>query len=316
METAFSRWLKSLAPDSRAVLQRWLNHLTVQNKSPRTCEGYAWEIRGLHLAMPRLDFGSYVADDLLDYLAQRRRAGHSDTTIRRAVSAFRVFFKYIGRAEVAKAIPFPRIKRKKQRYLNSAQLLAILATCESTTPEGVRRDAMLKVMVDTGLRAGEVCRLALNNVDVAARTLDVVVKGGDSKTKHFSAYTAESLARWLSIRPNYARVKTCDKATGKEMINLAVFVGLGGLTPGEPLTPGGLRAIFRKIGEDAGLGQPLSPHDLRRSMAHLATRLGAPARVVQAQGGWSNIKMLEAYTQDISAADFRPYSPVAAILGG
>jgi integrase len=63
------------------------------------------------------------------------------------------------------------------------------------------------------------------------------------------------------------------------------------------------------------LSHGFSPHDLRRSFATLSSRLGAPSRIVQVAGRWSDLKMVEGYTQSLEASDFMPYDPVSRILG-
>ena len=75
------------------------------------------------------------------------------------------------------------------------------------------------------------------------------------------------------------------------------------------LKPGGLQKIVEGWG--LRLGVRLSPHDLRRSFATLATIFGAPSRVVQAAGRWSDIQMVERYTRGLQLGAISPYFPVA-----
>jgi integrase len=92
-----------------------------------------------------------------------------------------------------------------------------------------------------------------------------------------------------------------------------VFVSLGGTRPGSPLSPRGLGKICKSLGSRAGLAE-LSPHDLRRSFAHLALRYGAPTRTVQIAGRWEQLRQVETYSRDLALDDFDPYSPVARLL--
>ncbi len=79
------------------------------------------------------------------------------------------------------------------------------------------------------------------------------------------------------------------------------------------MTRDGLGCITSTWGDKAGIGM-LSPHDLRRTFAVLATRMHAPARVLQVAGRWSNIQMVERYTNAITADDFEEYFPVAGAM--
>jgi integrase len=80
------------------------------------------------------------------------------------------------------------------------------------------------------------------------------------------------------------------------------------------LTTGGLRPVMRGWAKSAGIGR-LSPHDLRRTFATVAIRLGAPSRIVQVAGRWSRLEMVERYTRTIEAADMDPWFPVNRAMG-
>jgi integrase len=75
------------------------------------------------------------------------------------------------------------------------------------------------------------------------------------------------------------------------------------------MTPGGLRANFRKYGIRSEIGA-LSPHDLRRTMATLLVDAGAPTRLVQELGAWSDVRMVERYTRNLKADQIEKYSPL------
>jgi integrase/recombinase XerC len=162
---------------------------------------------------------------------------------------------------------------------------------------------MIALMVDTGLRVGEVASLRLDMLDVAERTLAVRVKGGKWGSAVYGTYTAGLLTAWLAIRSEFAKpgVQT-------------VFVGVGGRTPGMHMSRHGIRANFYRIGRRAGLG-PIPPHSLRRTFATLALRAGAPSRLVQVAGRWSSLAMVERYSQALTPEDFDAYSPINRMMG-
>lgn len=174
----------------------------------------------------------------------------------------------------------------------------MLASCDTATPTGVRDLALIALMADSGLRSAEVCRLRLADLDLPGLRLSVQIKGGDDGAGVFSALTAQYLARWLEVRAGLA---SCP----------AVFVHL---YHGTQLTTSGLRVILRRIGRAAGL-PAFSPHDLRRTMATLATLAGAPTRVTQVGGRWSSVAMVETYTASLAVDSFRRYSPVESAMG-
>ena len=88
----------------------------------------------------------------------------------------------------------------------------------------------------------------------------------------------------------------------------AVFVGVGGNTPGLRMTRCGLGVEVRRWGLRIGI--KLSPHDLRRTFGNQVTRAGAPQRVAMLAGRWKSEKAFERYTLDLEPGDIVQYSPV------
>lgn len=124
--------------------------------------------------------------------------------------------------------------------------------------------------------------------------------------KSFSMITTLDVDNWLSSRENHAK-----QGVG------TVFVGIGGRTPGRPLTRDGLRVIVREWGERAGLGEPISPHAFRRSGATIGAENGASDQLLMQQFGWTSPQMVRMYTKRIQIRLFAEnYSPVTKIRNG
>lgn len=284
-------------------IAEWLDWLGI-TVSATTLAGYGWHLRALEKWSDGRDVLSLTRSDLAHYLADRRALRHwEDATIKHAVNAFKSFYRYaLGSRSPAKSITAPSAKRKKQRTLDWQQALAVMASCDTSSARGRRDLALVCLLLDSGLRESEVCRLMIENVDLERRRLIVQIKGGDDGEGVFGPDTVAMLSAWLAIRPVFALPGVAN-----------FFVSVGGTLPGQAITPSGLRCIFRRIGKSAGL-EHFSPHDLRRSFATLSHQIGAPTRIVQVAGRWSDLKMVERYTAALSAEDFAPYSPVSRIL--
>jgi site-specific recombinase XerD len=158
--------------------------------------------------------------------------------------------------------------------------------------------AMFRLFLDTGLRASELAGLKIENLDLAERKLSVLGKGSKWRTSVYSPETSAALSEWLRVREKWIR----------NGVN-TVFCGIGGhgKEAGKPLTRWGLFQIVEDIGKSAGLKKKISPHALRRTGAVLATKKGAPARIVMAQYGWNSFEMLQRYTKAITADDYNGY---------
>ncbi len=224
-----------------------------------------------------------------------------------AIIACRSFFAWALGADRS---PAKRLLARKphpspQRVLDEEKLGRILSSFDTSRPGGIRNLALIVLLLDTGLRSGELCRLELRHVDVQARRLSVKRKGGRWADAVFSPYVAACLSEWIATRERLAVRPDCRE----------LFASISGQTKGAALTTSGLRVIFREIGER--LGFHFSPHDFRRTFATWAIRNGAPTKVVQVAGGWSSVQELETrYTQSIQPEDIEPYSPVEHLIRG
>lgn len=207
-----------------------------------------------------------------------------------------------GSVHPALSLRLARRESPPQRSLRLPQAQALLASFQTSTPKGRRDLAICGILLDTGLRAAELCRLSLRYLDTETQSFRVIVKGGAWSKRVYSDYTAAWLAAWLADRERVA-------APGVE----SVFVGIGGISPGQPLTRHGLRVIVRNWGTAAELG-PLSPHDLRRSMASIATVQGGPEDIVMKAGGWKSPAVFRRYTVGVTVEDVRPYFPTRGAM--
>lgn len=289
-------------PDTEAAISRWLNYLSI-NRARYTLRAYRAQIERLVKTAPDRAPHAWTCDDLAAYVAGMRANGLTNSYIKQCLCAARSFFGFVRPEDnPAARLPFPKVHNREQRALKAYQLLELLTVQDTSTVTGRRNVALVALLADTGLRASEVCNLQLADVDLDNRRLTATIKGGGQGVGVFSETTRDILRLWLDTRPAVALPATAT-----------LFCSVGGNTRGKPLTRDGLRVIMRYMGRL--LGVKLSAHDFRRTMATLATRNGAPARVLQVAGRWSDIKQVERYTASITAEDFDRYSPVHVLLG-
>jgi integrase len=246
-----------------------------------------------------LDLDGLTAAGLIGFVT---RPGWGSSTRYVALCACRKFIGWLyGQSHPALTARVKQSSPRPQRVLSVASALDLLASFDTFTPKGRRDLSMAALMLDTGLRCSEICRLRIADTDLATRTLQVIVKGGQWGRAVYSQQTALYLADWLAVRQSSALTM---------FVNLRFGFGANNKA-GDALTRDGLKVIVRDWGR--ALGLKLSPHDFRRSFATLSTIFGAPSRVVQKAGRWSEIDMVERYTASLQADEIVPYLPVTRL---
>lgn len=184
-----------------------------------------------------------------------------------------------------------------QRTLAINEVKQLLDSC-ADSPKGIRDAALMSLLFDSGLRSAEVCRLQVNQLQydveiapgVIVNRILVQVKGGTTEPGYFGAETRKLIERWLTIRSQIIK-------PGVEEL----FVGIGGNTPGNSLTPSGLRVLLRKFGKKAGV-RGVSPHTFRRAFAVALEMAGASTRTIKELGRWKTLQMVLHYTRGYQAA--------------
>lgn len=226
-----------------------------------------------------------------------------------AYCAVRAYFRWqYGDSHPVLSFHMKREKTSPQRSLDSDQLLSIIRTFHAKTIFDIRNRATIALMVDSGLRAAEVCNLKTRYLFLKTNSCQARIKGGAWEEAVFSDLTRQYLTEWLEMR------KTVLQKIGQPDPK-TVFFSIKGHTPGMPLTPNGLRSIFEKVAERADLGDKFSPHDLRRTFATLSLQNGANTRIVQKAGRWNDIRLVEKYSPKITARDMKPYFPMSRLAG-
>ncbi len=256
-----------------------------------------------------------TADHLREWGAESQDAA-GKIGARSQYFAAKGLFAWLTEEKIITDDPMATLKAPKnarptlQRTLSPEEVQAILQACDGRKLKNIRDRAVLCLLLDTGLRASEICQLKLDELHFdtdSARepqhSLKTTIKGEQLGVGHFSDLTAQTLLQWLAVRPLIAAEGVTE-----------VFVAVGGTRPGHPMTRGGgLRNICQELSKQANIAE-FSPHALRRSFAILLTEAGAPSRVIQELGRWTSLQMVERYTSAYQAArQFNQYSPIKLI---
>jgi integrase len=175
-------------------------------------------------------------------------------------------------------LPAPRVRYDPPAYPTDEEVVRLIAAAEDRrNPTRIRDAAIVRLVVDTGMRLGELQGLTVDRIDYVSRIARVTGKTGTHYTA-FSQATAIALERWLR-----ARRQTRFAATE------ALWIGQRGA-----MTTWGLTQLFERLGRAADL-QGLHIHLLRHRRAAKYLSQGGQATHLQAIMGWSSPAMVSRY---------------------
>jgi len=150
--------------------------------------------------------------------------------------------------------------------------------------------AIAALMLFCGLRSREVLSLAVHDVNFLQEEIRVSGKGDRDRVLPLAPYVRRTISSYLELeRP--------------VTVHEALFVTLKGRGRGNPMTPWGLREIFRFHRGRSGV-QKANPHRLRHTFAVDMVREGMSLPVLKRLMGHGNIEMTMRYV-NLSAEDVR-----------
>ena len=193
---------------------------------------------------------------------------------------------------------FTRIGSKKAEAVSITRDQARQLKGQPNTPQGRRDAVIMAILLDHGLRCGEVALLLIEKVDFAADTITFYRPKVDKwQTHSLTAASRKALRAYLA---------TDQKATAGPLLLASKKGGKHGEACGKL---GGLgmteRAITKRaafLGLLVGLAG-LSAHDCRHYWATQAARNGTPLDRLQDAGGWSSLAMPARYIEAAAIAN-------------
>jgi integrase/recombinase XerD len=282
-----------------AAIRAFLDHLAVERGSAaNTLSSYRRDLaryedylgaRGI------ADLGQVDPPVVSEFLAYLREgdADHpplSASSAARAVVAVRGLHRFALRdglveLDPAAAVRPPAPPRRLPKAISVDDVERLLGAAGfDQTPLAIRDRALLELLYGTGARISEAVGLAIDDLDLEERTVQLSGKGGKQRRVPVGSFAAAALSAYLvRVRPELA-------ANGRG--TPAVFLN----ARGGQLSRQSAWTVLRNAAEKAGLSSSISPHTLRHSFATHLMEGGADVRVVQELLGHSSVTTTQVYT--------------------
>jgi site-specific recombinase XerD len=225
-------------------------------------------------------FDLALADDVRRWLTSLS-GKVAESTEYRNYSGCRQFFKWCVAEGEIDASPManvraPKVSEQPTPMLTTEQTKALLKTCDGKDFVPRRDRAVIMVLLDAGMRRSELGNLTVDDIDLKARTVDVVGKGDAENRKRwrriaFGAKTAQALDRYLRLRRqhNYAHMPNLWLAER----NRGTF------------RDDGIREMHDRRGDLIGV--KIKPHTFRHGLADAWLKAGGTEAIYRSWPGGS-----------------------------
>ena len=269
-----------------SAISSWDRALRARNRSPKTIRSYIDTARLLEDFLRRHQISDRVRAvkaEHVELLIQDQLRRWRPTTAAVRYRSLQQFFGWLVSQNHIEASPMatmqaPRVPAVPVPVIPDEDLRSLLGVCRGPWFEDTRDEALLRVMIETGVRLSEVAGLAITDIDLVALELDVLGKGRRRRSVPFGDRTAVALRSYLRVRSNHPHADCSSLSLARRGV----------------LTNSGIAQLLRRRCQVADI--PVAhPHQLRHSAAHAWLALGGSEGDAMRLFGWSSREMLSRY---------------------
>ena len=274
-----------------------------EDKSPKTVVWYSANLKSFHNYLK----SRHLPDNLdaidikvlrqyvLYLLKKNKYHGHpitpekaeplSAATVHGHVRTLRAFFSWLvaeGFIEIspAKNLKPPKVCRKVVSTLSDEEIRAILGVLTPVNSSVARNQTIFMLLLDTGLRMGELINLKMDDVHIDEGLLKVMGKGKKERIVPMGSNAQRALQRYLfRYRPKPLHL-------GISNAFLSVL--------GKPLTENGIKLMFARLAKKSSVTR-LHAHLCRHTFATRFLINGGDVFTLQQILGHSTLEMVSRY---------------------
>lgn len=269
------------------LLPSWQLSLRSERKSESTVKVYSDGVQGfLRWCEDAGISPSLSKRNVQQFTAHLLSEGAEASTARSRQLALKRFSSWLaeeGEIETDELLGLkpPRLDTKVTESLTDDQVKALVKACAGKDFRDVRDTALVRLLLETGMRSAECLGLAVTDVDLA-RGLATVTrgKGGKGRIVPFGPQTATAVDRYIRARRMHRLADTPSLWLGDRGKQLGYY---------------GLRDTLRYRAELAGI-PGFHVHLTRHTAATRWLRAGGSEGGLMAVAGWATRDMIDRYT--------------------
>jgi integrase len=274
-------------PDLAALNASFRRTLRAQNKSDRTVEAYTDAVRLL------ADFCAATGHPLtvtalkrehVELFITEQLARWKPATANNRYRGLQSFFSWAvaeGELEVSPMAGMrpPQIPETPVPVVTEEELRQLLKACDGRDFAARRDTAIIRLLIDTGLRRGECAGIMLDDLDLDDQVVTVLGKGRRPRVLAYGRKTALALDRYLRARSGQPHAALPN-----------LWIGRNGA-----MSPSGVFQVVSERGASVGLR--LHPHQLRHSFAASWLAAGGTEGDLMRLAGWKSRSMVDRYAK-------------------
>jgi integrase/recombinase XerC/integrase/recombinase XerD len=201
------------------------------------------------------------------------------------VRTLRAFFGWLAREgitaeNIARDLKPPKVTKKVVQTLSDGEITTILGRLNANNAIQARNQTIFMILIDTGLRIGELVNLRMEDVHLDEGFLKVVGKGRKERIVPLGSKTQRALQRYL--------FRYRSRPANSVVDNLFLSI------QGKPLTINGAKLMFSRMARRSGVYR-LHAHLCRHTFATRFLVNGGDVFTLQQILGHTTLEMVKHY---------------------
>lgn len=234
--------------------------------SVNTCEAYHYAARAFISEWGNIDVERVTIRMTQDFSVSYQK-NHSLRTVRNYLTCLRAVLDLCERNGMdvinPKNIRTPKPPKIVPLCLDETEVERLIKVAQKSVRgypriNQFRNVLIIRMLYDTGLRIGELCRLNVD--DIHNREFTVIGKSKEPRTCYISEEVEAMIRKYLSMRSDHNRALFVSSQTG-----------------GERISPKTVQLMFRRVRQKAGL-EGVHPHTMRHSFCTRLLEQGVDIR--------------------------------------
>jgi site-specific recombinase XerD len=192
------------------LLEKFVANLQQNKRSEYTIIAYKKDVEQL-LEYVKNEFGITTATEITDeqikeyFDSLNKNSEYTPKTISRKLNSTRTFFKFLQTEGIMKHNPssnvsHPRYESEPPRVLSQTEYMAL----RDAAKNDLRISSIIELLLQTGIRIGELCRIKVSDVKLDAKTPTLKVSGYSNNADReipLNESAVNALQKYIEIRP-------------------------------------------------------------------------------------------------------------------
>lgn len=270
----------------RDAHQQFIGHLQGKQRASATILAYGKDIEQLVKFLQDLgkaDPNAITIEDLQTFMDSLAKKSYTPKSISRKTNSTKTFFKFLKTINITAEDPaanlsHPKFENKPPRILTKLEYRALRDAARAD----IRMMAVIELLLQTGIRIGELAKLRVEDVNLSDPTFLHVpqFEGSNERTIPLNKPSAEAISKYLEIRPKSPSHSLFITKTGR------------------PLLIRNIRTAIDRYFRLAGIKQA-KVNDLRHTWVAHQLSSGVPMTMVSKLAGHKRLSTTERYLQFI-----------------